>query len=672
VSSGPSPSIKPRRFAALAMVMCAFGISACGGGGGSSNPVTGPVATPTATPLVAPAINAVAPFSVAASAPYPAPGAGSVALTLPANPLASGQVLLPIPSAGFPANGTASEIIANAVPSAAVPFSGARAVMTARTPQDAAPATVLFFFSLTSSTGFTLPGTPSFVNSFPSGFLPKNAAFYIAYYNPLTPALGWQRGFSPVGSVNAAQTQITVPSGSTPITVTAGVPLLFILYAVSSNASAPTPAPSATSIVDLPIVSGSVFTYSNTENITFTAGPAISETSLPPNRSNRTWTNTITILDNQTFNGVSNLYDLQNVPGKASDSNLASDVTVMDQFEGFSATPTGADLLNYGFQTVETTTAADGSVGRGTETLVDTAPQIISHFPDVVASFDVPVQLSLTDVSVGTNSAGATSSQSSINPEVLRSDGTYHSVSTFNQTIPPFMPIATVDTEDLSAPPLSGTLRLSSLGSSDTIVTVGAPVANSSGKFFVPYNVQQGVAQGLSTPAPFATMVPLWYANGVATPISSRHVNQLGSKPLPAACAVATNIPTTVNAIETLVGELDPFFGSQSTFDTFNYIAPGVGPVCSIQTLTTQALDATIGQVIYTEVSVTVSVLTSVTTPKGTARRPLSIGFGGVFTGFGNEMIPIARRERLQAALLSRLLFRSTHQSAAKRIRGNF
>lgn len=112
-----------------------------------------------------------------------------------------------------------------------------------RNPQDVAAGQILVYLGLNFDA--TVPSAPiTMTMQIPSAAYVSGAKYYLAFWDPQRPTLGWQHGFAGPGRIST--------SGGTPaLTFTATPPVLnryeqywLAIYMIPASASAPTPAPS--------------------------------------------------------------------------------------------------------------------------------------------------------------------------------------------------------------------------------------------------------------------------------------------------------------------------------------------------------------------------------------------------------------------------------------------
>jgi hypothetical protein len=228
------------------MAVFALSLAACGGGTVNTTPVTS---------STAPAIQSLGSFTSTASiASVPASGA----VTLPALTPPAGVATGTSATVGLSAQGAGGVIAsASATMSSTTPVGPPALSSIARTAEaergvqsELAPVSGILFFGFEVSapsppTSLTFSSAPTFTVTLPSAYFAlPNTTFYIALYDPSKPSLGWQSRFETCVATASTSTLVCNATVQQQITVLNNVVYFFSLYAVSSSATAPTPAPS--------------------------------------------------------------------------------------------------------------------------------------------------------------------------------------------------------------------------------------------------------------------------------------------------------------------------------------------------------------------------------------------------------------------------------------------
>lgn len=231
-----------RRILSCGAVLAVAILAACGGGGGSSAPIPaggGPSAAPTSAP-VAPSFAA----SDAVAIPTPAPGAASVPVPL-ASDAGGASASTALDAAGsVPADTTVESAYVSSA-DASLPALGAR-----RAPREDGGKHGIAFLRLRFSADVSLPQAPSFSFTVPGTF-PASSTYWLALYDPLRVAAGWQHGWEGPATVTATTvngkpaTQFAFASNGKPIAFAANETYWLALEAVVPGTATPTPVPSS-------------------------------------------------------------------------------------------------------------------------------------------------------------------------------------------------------------------------------------------------------------------------------------------------------------------------------------------------------------------------------------------------------------------------------------------
>jgi hypothetical protein len=217
-------------------------LAACGGGGGSSAPVPAggaPSTIPSSTP-VTPSFSA----SDAVAIPTPAPGAASVPVPLASDAGGAIASAALAASANVPADTTVESAYAS-TGDASLPALGAR-----RAPRDDNGKHGIAYLRLRFSADVALPAAPSFSFTVPGTFA-TTSSYWLALYDPLRTAAGWQHGWEGPATVTATTahgqpaTTFAFASNGQPITFAANQTYWIALEAVAAGAPSPTPVPSS-------------------------------------------------------------------------------------------------------------------------------------------------------------------------------------------------------------------------------------------------------------------------------------------------------------------------------------------------------------------------------------------------------------------------------------------
>jgi hypothetical protein len=226
-------------------------LAACGGGGSSGTSVpTGPVLPVATTPPPGTGTQSFS-DSNAVAIPAPAPGAVSVPVQLPSDPSgASASAVLPA-SANIPTDTTIAATYSATADASTPALSRARrtAALHVREGSGIKP---IAYLKLTFSADVTLPQAPAFSFAVPGTFSTAGVTYWLALFDPLRAAAGWQMGFEgpatvtpPSSTAGKPVTTFAFASNGQPITFSANQTYYLVVIAVQAAAAAPTPVPSS-------------------------------------------------------------------------------------------------------------------------------------------------------------------------------------------------------------------------------------------------------------------------------------------------------------------------------------------------------------------------------------------------------------------------------------------
>lgn len=248
------PNTKARLYRvgfALTFTAAALTVVACGGGG-AGNPL--PTSTPSSAPTASPtpiSVPTSAPFTVVVATPLPAvtpPPAGSTPQPVPvALPTTSsgvtGQISLPITQSSA---GTQAQItMTNTAPGGLPPLDIAHSNRAQLRPLDLTNINVLLYVAVAFSGGVSLSNQPNLTFTLPSNQIVSGAYYYVAFYDPTRPSVGWQLGFEGPGSVSGTTVSFN-GSGGNAFSFAPWQTYVFGLYIVPAALPTPTPAPTPT------------------------------------------------------------------------------------------------------------------------------------------------------------------------------------------------------------------------------------------------------------------------------------------------------------------------------------------------------------------------------------------------------------------------------------------
>ncbi|HEY4440676.1 MAG TPA: hypothetical protein VGN14_09475 [Candidatus Elarobacter sp.] len=229
-------------------ILCACG---GGGGGGSTTLPPGGGGQPTATPTPTVTTQSFS-TSNAVAIPSAAPGATTVpvALSSDASSGASANAALPA-SASVPTDATIAVTYASTGDTTLPPLGVKRVPSASRSVRDGVTKNAIAFLKLQLSADISLPQAPGFTFTVPGTLATAGVNYWLAFYDPLRAAAGWQEGFEGPATVTnttvngKAVTQFTFASNGQPLTLVAGQTYWFAVIAIVANAATPTPVPSS-------------------------------------------------------------------------------------------------------------------------------------------------------------------------------------------------------------------------------------------------------------------------------------------------------------------------------------------------------------------------------------------------------------------------------------------
>lgn len=324
-------------------------------------------------------------------------------------------------------------------------------------------------------------------------------------------------------------------------------------------------------------------TYSYAVNSTYQSVPAVGT---PHPMQTNSATETKTTIGNASFNGYSNLFDIQ-----SSATYTSGEKDATDSYFGWGASGSTMNVLYYG--DTETIT---GTGYSETSSYTAAAPSTINLVPFAAGNTWSPgVAGTEHYVFAGLILNGATGHYQSgtrTYNDVTNSDGSF-SLTEVTQTGD--QAYTDTWTEDLHA---DGSATSSDNDShfGVTAYSFGTPQPAPSGSGMV-IPVSTGSSQASPAPAPSPTLgpptlVPDWYPNGgaIPNPMQSKSEVDEGSVTLPSSCAVGSGIPATAEEMDETYFEFDPF-GLIVHATTKYYEVPGIGTVCETDTTTTDNYD---------------------------------------------------------------------------------
>ena len=108
-----------------------------------------------------------------------------------------------------------------------------------------APNAAIIFFSFAPAANVTFTGFPGFSFTLPAAISTTNEQFYIAFYDPKNPSLGWQTGYR--GPATVSGQTLTFSGNSTTFAMLSATTYNYVLYELASGPT-PTPFPNPSNI----------------------------------------------------------------------------------------------------------------------------------------------------------------------------------------------------------------------------------------------------------------------------------------------------------------------------------------------------------------------------------------------------------------------------------------
>jgi hypothetical protein len=227
-------------------------LAACGGGGGGGSSVSPGVLQGTPVPTATPTTGTQGfSNSNAVAIPQAAPGAVTVPVALSSDATgASANAALPA-AASVPTDTTIAVTYASTGDSSLPPLSVRRKSNSARTVRDGGVTkNAIAYLRVQFSADVTLPQAPGFTFTVPGTLTTTGVNYWLALYDPMRAAAGWQEGFEGPATVSNTTvngktvTQFAFASNGQPVTFAANQVYYFVVFAIVANAPTPTPVPS--------------------------------------------------------------------------------------------------------------------------------------------------------------------------------------------------------------------------------------------------------------------------------------------------------------------------------------------------------------------------------------------------------------------------------------------
>lgn len=220
-------------------------LAACGGGGNSTSVAPGP-----AQPV--PGASGLTTFSAsdAVAIPSAAPGSASVLVQLPSDPSGASANTTLSASANIPTDTTIDVTYASSGDPSLPALSVSRQVLS-RAPLDDAKRTGIAYLRLRFSADISFAQAPSFTFTVPGTLTTNGVSYWLALYDPLRAAAGWQENFEGPATVTPTTvhgkvaTQLAFASNGQPFTLSAYQTYWLAVVAVPAGSASPTPVPSS-------------------------------------------------------------------------------------------------------------------------------------------------------------------------------------------------------------------------------------------------------------------------------------------------------------------------------------------------------------------------------------------------------------------------------------------
>jgi hypothetical protein len=223
-------------------------LAACGGGGGGGTS-TAPGPLPPAPTQTATAAPGTFTSSNAVAIPNASPGATTVPVALSSDATgASANAALP--AAANVSTDTTIAVTYTSTADSSIPALSALRSTQGRHVSDETKGNALAYLKLQFSADLNLPQAPGFTFTVPGTITTQGVAYWLAFYDPLRAAAGWQKGFEGPATVTPATvngktvTQFVFPSNGKPLSFVANQTYWFAVIAVVTTAASPTPVPS--------------------------------------------------------------------------------------------------------------------------------------------------------------------------------------------------------------------------------------------------------------------------------------------------------------------------------------------------------------------------------------------------------------------------------------------
>jgi len=359
--------------------------------------------------------------------------------------------------------------------------------------------------------------------------------------------------YAPTFTVSAGLGTAT-PSTSDPLAATiafATVPTTGTI-AVADARTKTSGSATVTTSSQVPLSAAQTFAFAGSSTVTqYRSVPA----PMPTATTVATVQQTGTLKDQQTWNGVSGLYDAS--VAEIDTTALQTSTSQTDTYEAFSTPSAGGgyDFLEYG------STWADDN--QDTLTSTYPTPLVLDRLPEVA-------QDSWTNspaVTILENDTTDTDGTAFSSTTTYAADGSYTEATTF----PPNYATGgqSVITENADG---SGSIT-NVLGTTQIVFSAPAPLAN--GEYEIPFAVY--LPQTGSTPYETSD-IPAWFA--VPVSLYQETDKNLGAQSIPLACNVPASVATSATKVERTTTRVDTILGYTDTQTVDEYRVLALGAVC--------------------------------------------------------------------------------------------
>lgn len=552
------------RLLLLGFAVLSASLVACGGGGGTGNPIPTATSTPTAAPTNPP-INPGSFSAGPQSNPIPSSGTQAT-IPVPSAGGISGSVGVSLTGASVPANTTATDSLTSTAPGNAPVLSVGRIPEAARHTMSGglSNATVIAYASMEFNNTVTFQTLGQFAFTLPSTLIVPGANYYIAFYDPTQPQAGWQADFAGPAAISGTTLTFT-PTITAPITFQANTTYWFALYAISSAVSQPTPGPTP------PPASEAQRPAGIGDQFAFTGSSTQSDVYYYPQPSPLPSTSVTTGVQQQiTVTSTPDPFAALGLDFHTVETDtqpLVTSTLTSDSWYGDVTAPAGENFVLYGWRSADSNAPTPDTFQYFYNT-----PQVLDELPETSgAAWSNNPAVTIQEIDADGTTADRT----------YKSDGSY--VETQRQ---PLGTSATITENSDGSGSYAGNYLFSGQVASITF-SAPSPQPSASPAITVSINfpTPPPPAPGASpspTTAPIVLTVPQWYQTPPQLYTESDTVTT--GVTFPSACLGSSGGPTSGNVVTQTINRLDTILGYTEQTTTNTYVAPAVGPVCVTMT----------------------------------------------------------------------------------------